>query len=272
MLRTLFIFSVITVFSAAAFAQEEFTPGSESTLKWVGPEKGFEQMLEEIMPGFLYIYSSYKPEFCKAVETEIIPSKTVGRKFRKFVCIKLSSDEESDILNKYKVEQGEAAALFLDSQGKVVESIKDEPAVSDFSSALSKAEKANKEIKKFLGQIEDNYKRGEAYFKKQYYHKAAQHFMAIVKAREDYEEKKGEIQSPYFDKAETKIAEIKEEGTKLLIKANAAIMKDDFANGSVLLSKVRTEFALFPDIIKKCEDAEVELQRRMQRAQQGTGK
>lgn len=272
MARLCLIAFCVIVAAAALLAQEEFAPGTEDTLKWVEPEEGLKAMLEDVKPGFLYVYSSHKAEFCRAVEKDVIPSKTINRKFAKFVCMKLSSDAENDLLDKYKLELGEAAALFLDSQGKLVQAIKEKPETSGFSSALRKAEKVNKEIEKFLDAIEKNYKKGDAYLKKQLFFRATQHFQAILKARDDYIEKKGEISSPYFEKAEKKIEQIEEEGTKLLIQANAAIMKNDFANGSVILSKLRTEFALFPDIIKKVEQAEQELQRRMQQAQQQQGK
>ncbi len=269
MLRTISSLIVIMVIAGTALAQEEFKPGSESTLKWVEPDKGIKQMLEEAKPGMLYFYSAYKAEFCKTIEKEIIPTKSIVRQFKKFVCMKFSTDKEAQLLGKYKVEQGEAVVLLLDCQGKVVETVKEKPTASSFSAALRKAQKANKEIKKFLDKIEKSYKRGEVYFKKQLYYKASQMFQAILKARDAYEEKKGEIESPYFEKAEKKLGQIEEQGTTLLIRAKKAIQDNDFSNASMLLSKLRTEFALFPEIMKKVEQAEEDLQRAVQRAQQG---
>lgn len=268
MYRAVMALAVVLILTTPALAQDEFKPGSNDTLKWVEPEEGIKQMLEVVKPGMLYFYSAYKADFCKAIEKEIITNKSVVSKLKKFVCMKYSVDKETEILSKYKVEQGEAVVLLLDCQGKVVVTVKEKLKPTEFTSALRKAEKASKDIKKFLDKIEKSYKKGELYFKKQLYYKASQMFQAILKAREGYEEKKGEINSPYFEKSEKKLELIEEEGTKLLIKAKAAIQKDDFGNASVLLSKCRTEFALFPDIIKQVEQAEEDLQRRMQRAQQ----
>jgi tetratricopeptide (TPR) repeat protein len=152
----------------------------------------------------------------------------------------------------------------------VAETMSEKPDLTAFKNGIRKAEKANKPIKKFLNSIKTSYKKGVAYFKKKAYLKATQYFQAILKARDDYEEKKDkEIKSPYFEKAEKKLGEVKEEGTKLLIKANAAILKDDFGTASLLLSELRAQFPLFKDIMKKVEQAEEDLQRRMQRVNQG---
>ena len=269
MQRAFLALFLVALATPVALAQDEFTPGGEDTLVWMEPEKAFNQMLEDTKPGMLYFFSAYKAEFCKAVEKEIIPSKSMARKLKKFVCIKITSDKESELLSRYKVEQGEAAVLFLDCQGKAAAAIKEKPDASAFSSALRKAEKVNKELKKFLGAIEKNFKKGEACLKRRMFLQATQLFQAILKARDGYEEKRGEIKSPYFEKAEKKLEQIKEEGTKLLIKANAAIMKNDFANASVVLAELRAQFCLFPDIMTKVERAEQDLQRRMQQAQQG---
>jgi len=255
-----------------AGAQDSFTPGSEDTLKWVEPEKGLEQMAEEASTGILYVYSSGKVEFCKTLEKEILPSKSLARTLGKIVCMKLSSDKESDTLSGYKLEVGDAAVLFLDCQGKVIETLKENPDANKFSAALRKAEKENKKIRDFLKKIEASYEKGEAYFKKKMFHKAAEQLKAIIAAKEQYEEKKGELKSPYFEKAEKKLEQIEEEGQKLLIQANAAIMKDDFSNADMLLSQIRKEFSLFENIMTKLKQSEEELQRRMQRAQQGAGK
>lgn len=269
MLRVILVSLTLLFAVSTAFAQDEFTPGSEDTLDWEKPDAGFEKMVEEVKPGILYFYSAHKAEFCKAIEKDILPQKSLKSKFKKLVLIKISSDTESDTLNKYKVEQGKAAVLFLDSQGGVAETLKEKPDLATFKKGISKAEKANKPIKKFLDAIEKNYKKGVVYFKRKAYLKAAQLFQAILKARDEYEEKKDEIKSEYFEKAEKKLDEVKEEGTKLLIRANAAIMKDDFGSASVLLSELRAQFSIFPDIMTKVEQAEQELQRRMQRANQG---
>jgi len=269
MFRVMLASVAVFFFASTVFAQDEFTPGSEDKLDWVEPDKGFEKMIEEVMPGILYFYSAHKAEFCKVIEKDILPQKSLKSKFKKLVLIKISSDTKSDTLNKYKFEQGKAAVLFLDSQGGVAETLSEKPDLTTFKKGISKAEKANKPIKKFLDSIEKSYKKGETYFKRKAYLKAAQYFQAILKARDDYEEKKGEIKSEYFEKAEKKLEEVKEEGTKLLIRANAAIMKDDFGSASVLLSELRAQFSIFPDIMTKVEQAEQELQRRMQRANQG---
>ena len=264
------VLSLLLVHSG--YAQDTFKPGSEDTLKWVEPEKGLEQMAEEAATGILYVYSSGKVDFCKSMEKEVLPAKSLSRTLKKTVCMKLSSDKESDLLNTYKFEVGDAAVLFLDCQGSVIETIKEKTDASKFAAALRKTEKANKKIKDFLKKIESSYKKGEAYFKKKMFHKAAEQFKAIVSAKEQYEEKKGEIKSPYFEDAGKKLEQIEEEGQKLLIKANAAINKDDFSNADMLLSQIRKEFSLFEDIMTKLKQSEEELQRRMQRAQQGTGK
>jgi hypothetical protein len=255
-----------------AIAQDSFTPGSDDTLKWVEPGKGLEQMAEEATTGILYVYSSGKVEFCKALEKEVFPSKSLARMLEKVVCMKLSSDKESDTLSAYKLDVGDAAVLFLDCQGKVIETLKEKPDASKFSAALRKVDKENKKIRDFLKKIEASYEKGEAYFKKKMFHKAAEQFRAIGKAKEQYEEKKGELKSPYFEKARKKLDQIEEEGQKLLIQANAAINKDDFINADALLSQIRREFSLFENIMTKLKQSEEELQRRMERAQQGTGK
>jgi hypothetical protein len=269
MLRALLVSLFAVLLAGLALAQDEFVPGSEDTLDWEEPAKGLEKMVEEVEPGILYIYSAYQTEFCKAVEKDIMSSKTMARQFKKFVCMKLSSDQESEILKKYEVEVGKAALLFLDCQGNVIEKITEKPDASAVSSAMRKAEKENKEVKKFLDGIEKLYKTGEAYLQKQMFAKALQYFQAIGKSRIEYEDKKGQIKSPYFEKAEKKVAEIKEEATKMLIKAEAALNKDDFSNASILLSKLRAEFSAFDDIMQKVQRDEEELQRRMQQAQQG---
>jgi hypothetical protein len=269
MSRAVLAIAIAFLLISVAYAQDDFTPGSDDTLDWKEPAKGLEQMVEDIIPGIIYFYSAHQAEFCKAIEKDIIPQKSLKSKFKKLVCIKLSSDKDSDTLDRYKIEQGQAVVLFLDSQGAVAETLKEKPDLAAFKKGISKAEKANKPIKKFLDAIEKSYKKGVAYFKKKAYLKAAQYFQAILKAHDDYEEKKGEIKSEYFEKAEKKLEEVKLEGTKLLIKANAAIMKDDFGNASMLLSELRAQFALFPNIITKVEQAEEDLQRRMQRANQG---
>ncbi len=272
-MRYLFTMTVLSLFLCPAlYAQEAFKPGSEDTLKWVKPEKGLEQMAEEACTGILYVYSSGKVEFCKSMEKEVLPSKSLSRSLKKIVCMKLSADAESDTLSTYKLDVGDAAVLFLDCQGNVVETIKEKTDASKFAAALRKADKANKKIRDFLKKIESSYNKGEAYFKRKMFHKAAEQFKAIIKAKEQYEEKKGEIKSPYFEKAEKKLELIEEEGQKLLIKANAAINKDDFSNADMLLSQIRKEFSLFEDIMSKLKQSEEELQRRMQRAQQNAGK
>jgi hypothetical protein len=268
----LFGIALTVLVCVAVCAQESFTPGSEDTLKWVEPEKGFEQMAEEASTGILYVYSSGKVEFCKSIEKEVLPARSLARSLKKTVCMKLSSDKESDVLSKYKLEVGDAAVLFLDCQGNVIETIKEKTDASKFAAALRKADKANRKIKDFLKKIESSYKKGAAYLKRKMYHRAAQQFMAITKAKEQYEEKKGEIKSPYFEKAENKLELIEEEGQKLLIQANAAINKDDFTKADMLLSQIRKEFSLFEDIMSKLKQSEEELQRRMQRAQQNSGK
>ena len=267
-----FVIVAILVLCPATYAQDAFTPGSEDTLDWVEPEKGLKEMAEEASTGILYVYSSGKVEFCKSIEKEVLPAKSLARSLKKVVCMKLSSDKESDLLSTYKLEAGDAAVLFLDCQGSLIETIKEKTDASKFAAALRKADKANKKIRDFLKKIESSYKKGEGYFKKKMFHKAAEQFTAIVKAKEQYEEKKGEIKSPYFEKAEKKLEQIEKEGEKLVIQANAAIMKDDFSNADMLLSQIRREFSLFENIMTKLKQAEEELQRRMQRAQQGTGK
>lgn len=263
---------LLLLLTQAVYAQETFKPGSEDTVKWVEPGKGLEQMAEEASTGILYVYSSGKVEFCKSIEKEVLTAKSLARSLKKIVCMKLSSDKESDVLSSFKLEVGDAAVLFLDCQGNVVETIKEKTDASKFSAALRKAEKANKKIRDFLKKIESSYKKGEAYLKKKMYHRAAEQFKAIVKAKEQYEEKAGEIKSPYFENAEKKLEQIEEEGEKLLIQANAAINKDDFTNADMLLSKIRNEFSLFESIMTKLKQSEDELQRRMQRAQQNAGK
>ena len=148
MSRAVFALTVIVIFASFALAQEEFKPGGESTLKWVEPDEGFELMLKETRPGILYFYSAHKAEFCKTIEKDVIPTKSIVRQLKKFVCMKFSTDKEAELLVKYKVEQGEAAVLLLDCQGKVLETIKETPKTSAFTCALRKAEKANKDIKK----------------------------------------------------------------------------------------------------------------------------
>lgn len=274
MLRIVIAFSLTAALAAAALAQDSFIPGNESTLKWVDTEKGFKQMLETARPGFLYIYSTHKAGFCKTVEKEIIPQRSLRSKFKKFVCLKLSSDAESEILRNCKVASGKAAVLFLDCQGEAVQTINESPDLAAFKAAFKKTEKANRPMQKFLKNIEKLYKTGEKHLKREAYHKATQYFQAIIKKRDLYEEKKNRVvNSPYFKKAEKKLKEIEEEGTKLLIKARAAIGKADFGSASTYLGKLRAQFALFPDIMKKVEQAELELQQQMQRAsQQGQGK
>ena len=272
-MRYLFLGIVITLLSfQMAYAQDAFKPGSEDTLEWTEPEKGLEEMAEEAKTGILYVYSSGKVEFCKSIEKDVLPSKSLARSLKKIVCMKLSSDKESDVLGTYKLEVGDAAVLFLDCQGNVIETIKEKTDASKFAAALRKADKANKKIKDFLKKIESSYKKGEAYFKKKMFHRAAEQFKAIVSAKEQYEEKKGEIKSPYFEDAEKKLEQIEEEGQKLLIQANAAINKDDFTKADMLLSQIRKEFSLFENIMTKLKQSEDELQRRMQRAQQNSGK
>lgn len=272
-MRYLFALTVFSLlFCPALYAQEAFKPGSEDTLNWVKPEKGLEQMAEEASTGILYVYSSGKVEFCKSMEKEVLASKSLARSLKKIVCMKLSSDTESDTLSTYKLETGDAAVLFLDCQGKVIETIKEKTDASKFAAALRKTEKENKKIRDFLKKIESSYKKGEAYFKRKMFHKATEQFQAVVKAKEQYEEKKGEIKSPYFEKAEKKLELIEEEGQKLLIQANAAINKDDFTKADMLLSQIRKEFSLFENIMTKLKQSEEEFQRRMQRAQQNSGK
>jgi hypothetical protein len=77
MLRVLLALVVALVIASSALAQEKFTPGSDDTLNWVEPDKGLDQMLEEIKPGILYFYSAFQVEFCKTVEKDIIPQKSL---------------------------------------------------------------------------------------------------------------------------------------------------------------------------------------------------
>lgn len=274
MLRAVLTLSLSVLLAAVALAQGDFVPGSDKTLKWMDANKGFELMLEKAKPGFLYIYSTHKIGFCQVVEKEIIPQRSLRSKFRKFVCMKLNSDAQSEILTKYKLEVGNAAVLFLNCQGEIAETVNDEPDLAAFKAAFKKAEKANRPMQKFLREIERLYKAGEKYLGRKYYLKATQCFQGILKKRDLYEEKKDKvISSPYFEKAQEKLSKIKEEGTKLLIKANAALRKNDFGTASTYLATLRAQFALFPDIMKKVEQTELELQQRMQRAgQQGQGK
>jgi len=272
MKRIPLVAALALAFALAAFAQDSFISGSDSTLKWVAPDEGLEQMLEDVSPGLLYFYSSHKTEFCKAFEKEVIPNKSFSSKFRKYVCMKATSDAESELLRKYEVSVGEAVVLFLDCQGRVVEKVVETPDKSNITGAFRKTDKANKEIDKFFKSVEKLFKKGEAYMKKQSYLLAIQHFQAILKARDEYAEKKGEIKSPFFKKSEDNLAAIEQEGQSMLIRANAAINKNDFSNASILLSKLRKEFASFKSLMQKVEQAEQNLQRAMQRAQQQQGK
>ena len=143
------IFVLLLLIACISCACLDSTPSQPSTtdgmgdagIRWYSYEEGMQIAGEQNKPAMVDVYAD-RCIYCRKLDKETYSNSDVIELAKKFVCIKVNSDERGDIASKYRV-YGLPTILFLQANGAEIHRITGyqgpKPFMREMMVALSKA-------------------------------------------------------------------------------------------------------------------------------------